>query len=86
MATEGSTNRQRPRLLLGRSVGCPRSNVALPIFQFSACSEILTNLKVWLTLYHFSFFLVLDSNSYGVACLFFFTSYSNTTELKFPHD
>ena len=39
VATEGSTNRQRPRLLLGRSVGCPCLNVAFPIFQFSARSE-----------------------------------------------
>ena len=33
IATEGSTNRQRPRLLLGRSVCYPRSNVASEFFK-----------------------------------------------------
>ena|SRR6266702_1875471 len=39
LATEGRATRQRPRLLLGRSVFGPHFNVALPIFQLSACSE-----------------------------------------------
>lgn len=59
LATEGSTNRQRPRLLLGRSVGRPRSNVALPIFQTSACSEISNRLVA-------SFFFCLCTIKYGV--------------------
>jgi hypothetical protein len=36
LATEGRATRQRPRLLLGRSVFNPLLNVALPIFQLSA--------------------------------------------------
>ena len=40
LATEGRATRQRPRLLLGRSVFSPHFNVALPIFQYSARSEV----------------------------------------------
>ena len=41
LATEGRATRQRPRLLLGRSVFGPHFNVAIPIFRTSACSGTL---------------------------------------------
>ena len=40
LATEGSTNRQRPRLLLGRSVCYPRSNVACQFFKHQLLAEL----------------------------------------------
>jgi hypothetical protein len=55
MATEGRATRQRPRLLLGRSVFSPHFNVALPIFQFSARSEIFVfSVIFFFTTYNYS--------------------------------
>jgi hypothetical protein len=52
LATEGRATRQRPRLLLGRSVFGPHFNVALPIFQTSACSETLVLDSKFFTLFY----------------------------------
>lgn len=47
-AAGGDTIRQPPRLLLGGSVSCLHHNVAFPIFQHSACSEMIVLLLLLL--------------------------------------
>lgn len=42
LVAEGGANRQRPRLLLGRSVFYPHLNATLPIFPLSASFEAIS--------------------------------------------
>lgn len=42
VAAEGSANRQRPRLLLGRSVFYPHLNATMPIFPLPASFEAIS--------------------------------------------
>lgn len=52
LATGGRATRQRPRLLLGRSVYSPHFNVALRIFHFSACPEAFVFTPFFLDLFN----------------------------------